>query len=129
MKPREEKNESDDESTNIDGVIRAALQSAAWAVPQCEEEVAHAEERLSGKALPLPPALNEPASAWARGGRPARGVEPKLELPASPDVDRTLARAARERGCVSPEIEATMRRDREAAEVEFDERDTRNDAC
>jgi len=96
--------------------VHEAMRALGWVPPQCEDDVHAAEAELDLAAVRLPAALADPPAG--RAGRPggSERVGPPLRFPADPDIDATLARAAREGGQVPPEIEQIMRRDREAAE-------------
>jgi hypothetical protein len=106
--------------------VLAALDSLGWLPPRDESAVAASERELAGRAVPLPAELASPKAAWAwawargKAARPAGGPA-TLKLPHAPDVEAGLARAAREGGRLTPEIEEAMRRDRQAAEDEFDQ--------
>ena len=101
--------------------VEAAVRSLGWTAPQCDEDVLAAERRLAAEPVALPAELQEPAAVWNRPDSRRQSEPVFLPFPASPDIDATLARAAREAGRLSPEIEERMRRDREAAEGEFDD--------
>jgi hypothetical protein len=93
-------------------------------MPQGEEEVAAAEGDLAVRGTPLPPALRDPSAVF--GGRAS--PLPLREAPGlghSAEARQALARAAREAGRITPEIEQRMRRDRKAAEDEEERRDAR----
>lgn len=99
--------------------VQAALVAMGWAPPGAEQEVDTVEAELRENPVELPAEL---ADADAVFNRPAPEADPTvLRLPDAPDIDATLARAAREGGTVTPEIEELMRRDREAAEREMDD--------
>jgi hypothetical protein len=101
------------------GDVHEAMKALGWAVPQDEEEVEQAEQALGRSPVPLPESLRDPEAVFERGGRGEQGRPSALAFPGSADIDATLARAAREAGRLTPEIEQRMRRDREAAEREF----------
>jgi len=93
-----------------------------WVLPQCEGEVARAEEELTALRIALPEELRDAAAVFEREDDEGEGegevILGPLPSSASAYLDATLARAAREGGEISPEIEERMRRDREAAERE-----------
>ena len=105
----------------------AAMKSLGWIVPECERDVRHAAETLSVAAEGLPQALSDAGAVFdgkaADGGAPPHPVAPASDM----RVDEHLARAAREGGTISPEIEARMRRDRQAAEKRQDDGDDGSD--
>ena len=99
--------------------VREALAHMGWLAPQSEGEVAAAEPDLAVRGTPLPPALRDPSAVF--GGRTAplpAGDAPGLVR--SAETQQALARAAREAGRITPQIEERMRRDRKAAEDEMD---------
>jgi len=99
--------------------VRAALTVMGWAPPTSEDHVADVEARLRDEPVELPARLADPAAVL--GSPEPEAKTTVLHLPDAPDIDATLARAAREGGTVTPEIEEIMRRDREAAEREMDD--------
>ena len=98
--------------------VHATLRAHGMLVPRDEGAVRRAEAE---PPPPLPAELQDPDAAFARGAE-ASGLAARV-APFAGDaaVDATLARAARECGRLTPEIEAAMRRDREAAEREMDD--------
>jgi hypothetical protein len=109
----------DDEALAAD--VHEAMVQAGWTVPTAPEDVAAAETQLAGKRIPLPEALREPGAVFERPDTEAGGEARRIPFPGSADIDATLARAAREAGRLTPEVEEAMRRDREAAERELDD--------
>jgi hypothetical protein len=99
------------------------LDCLGWLPPRDEAAVAAAEQEQTGRVVSLPPEFSSPQAAWMRartGADRPRAAPAALRFPPSADVEAGLARAAREGGRLSPEIEEAMRRDRDAAEDEFD---------
>ena len=113
----------DEGDAELLGDVHAALTSLGWIPPQSEADVARAEQELA--AAELPDALADAKAVFERPVAPSRANIPCLPSAADPYIDATLARAAREGGPIAPEIEERMRRDRGAAEREFD-RETEN---
>jgi len=96
--------------------IDAALGVTGARLPRTEREVAAAEAALVEGDVRLPAALADANVVFERSGE-TDGSEPTARpLPTAKDVEVELARAAREGGVVTPEIEKRMRTDREAAE-------------
>jgi hypothetical protein len=91
--------------------LAAALRRLGMAMPETVAEVAAAEEWLKQHPVALPPAILDP-KAVLRGPR-------RFELRRVQNADQAgetlehLARAAREGGVISEEIEERMRQDRE----------------
>ena len=98
----------------------AAMTSLGWIVPESERDVKQAEQALSATTEGLPQALRDAEAVF--DGKAADGAErPSSAIPAADvRVDEGLARAAREGGTISSEIEARMRRDRRRAEEAAD---------
>jgi len=99
--------------------VHAALVAMGWSPPTGEDDVAALEAQLRGQTLELLAELTDPAAVFERAAPDAEATV--LRFPDAPDIDATLARAAREGGTVTPEIEEIMRRDRAAAEREMDD--------
>ncbi|MFN0157048.1 MAG: hypothetical protein ACKVRP_03125 [Bacteroidota bacterium] len=103
-------------NTFEDGVYKA-LQTRGWVIPKTEEEVCLAESELKEHEVKLPSMLANPEAVWTRIKRTMRLVPGRSQD--EPDtIEENLARAARERGNITPEIEKRMRQDREQAEKE-----------
>lgn len=115
---RAKKRKSDEE---ICGEVRAALAAMGWILPLSEAEVARAERELAEEAVTLPDGLRDVAAVFEGEEREGEVILGPLPSSGSPYLDATLARAAREGGVITPEIEERMQRDREAAEREADE--------
>jgi len=103
------------------GEVREALALMGWVAPQREEEVARAEEELAEHPAGLPEELRDAAAAFEREDDGGEVILGPLPSSASAYLDATLARAAREGGEITAEIEERMRRDREKAEREADD--------
>lgn len=116
---RSKRHKQDDE--RIGGDVREALSLLGWVVPRREQDVALAEEALTARRVALPEELRDAAAVFEREDDGGEVVLGPLPSSASAYLDATLARAAREGGKISPEIEERMRRDREAAEREAEE--------
>jgi hypothetical protein len=107
--------------------VRAGLAHMGWLMPQEEKQVAAAEGDLAARGTPrCPPALRDPSAVFSGRAAPlstreAPGLGPSAE------ARQALARAAREAGRITPEIEQRMRRDRKAAENEMDKGDERSE--
>ena len=98
--------------------IGEAMRTNDWRLPVTEEEVARAEAGLAGAS---------PARAAGLRIPPVPGLDPAAISPQrvirlwdSEGMEDPLARAAREGGTLTPEVEAAMQRDRAKAEAAFD---------
>ena len=115
---RAQKRKKDEE---IGGDVRATLAAMGWILPLSEAEVARAERELAEQGVMLPEGLRDVKAVFEREEREGEVVVRPLPSSGSPYLGATLARAAREGGEITPEVEERMRRDREAAEREADE--------
>lgn len=100
----------------LESEILRAMRAEGWLVPETAEEVLEAERALSCNethqvSRSIPPRELLSSSGKVRVIRSERHVMPGLE------VSENLARAAREGGELSSEIEERMKRDRDAAEA------------
>lgn len=102
-------------------LTQKALDGLGWTIPVDEDAVARAEAQLADRAPELPECLREPSSASNIDHSDASS-ERVVPLSDPSGFAPILARAAREGGSVSPEIESVMNGDREAAERELDGR-------
>jgi len=118
---RKPDNRDPDGSDDLEREVDEAMTSLGWKVPQTEDEVLRAEAELAENPAPLPDELTDPEQVFDRApGQVETGAEPLL-FPTDQDIEADLARAARDGGPIPPEIEEVLRRDREAAEREFDD--------
>ncbi len=101
---------------NLESDVYYAGACLGWIVPRDDEEVSQAEAELAKNPVRLPVELASPGAIADGGARPAAASTPSLQYPEAPDIQQNLARAAREGGIISPEVEEMMRRDRQAAE-------------
>ena len=97
--------------------VAAAMKAAGQLPPTTAREVAALEEALAGREIPLPAVLRNPGEVFARSAMRGPVVVP---FPSAPRV--SAARAARQGRAIDPEVELRMRRDRQAAEREMDQR-------
>jgi hypothetical protein len=121
MKDHSEFTDSDTEPLDrLDGVIRAALERTGAALPTTVEGVALLEKYLRENQVSLPPHLQDAnfvlerikADYAPKSGQNLIGfVSPYQDA-----IRDDLARAARNGGDVSAEVEEQMRQDRERAE-------------
>ena len=116
---RSKRRKQDDEE--VGGDVREALSLLGWVAPQGEAEVARAEEELAEHPVRVPEELRDAAAVFGREDDGGEVILGPLPSSASAYLDATLARAAREGGEITAEIEERMRRDREAAEREADD--------
>lgn len=95
-------------------LARAALVREGKLLPSTDEELARLEEEIAKDPLPLPTSLRDPDVVLDR----PRGRKPQFQ-PRAHDIGPQksagdlLARAAREGGAISPEVEEEMRHQRE----------------
>jgi hypothetical protein len=104
--------EPDELQDQESAAVMDAMVDLGWLVPQNEAQVASAEVQCPKQ--PLPQVLRNPGVLLKRDT-----VHPKVVALSGQErieISSTLARAAREGGAISFEIEQIMKRDREAAE-------------
>jgi hypothetical protein len=92
-----------------------AIRAEGWLAPETEQEVLEAEKTLAAERITMPTSLDHPRGLLYRadGARTIHLPQPKIE---SAEETENLARAAREGGKISPEVEERMKKDRDAAE-------------
>jgi len=95
--------------------VSAAFLERGWLVPTTAAAVAAAEERL-GEDGDAAPGEGPAPFSQVLAAPPLAARAPLALFPEPGPVEDTLARAAREGGPLSPEVEEAMRRDRAAAE-------------
>ena len=113
---------SDDADAAVEKLLYEHYRRTGKIIPQTPDEVARAEAEDQVSPTKLPERLRNPdlfgQAPCKTGSRPLRfpsvGANPAVE---------NLARAAREGGTISPEVEARMERDRAEAEREADKED------
>ena len=101
-------------------LIHEASRFLGWVVPTSEKEVLIAERDLDANPVILPERLRDPKDLFDQPGRSAPQTGMLAHFPDNPQVGATLARAAREAGRLTPEVEERMQRDRKAAEERQD---------
>lgn len=100
---------------DIERKIYATLRAKGLIIPITAQEVLDAEAIMKDNMVELPKELRDPDVILNR-------AKQKLSIKFTPlsssnkEIEENLARAAREDGNISPEIENRMRKDREAAE-------------
>jgi hypothetical protein len=109
-----------DQNEELAADIHDAMRSLGWTVPTCVEDVLRAEADLAASPSPLPAELQDAKAVFERPDE-SPGADVVLPFGGDADIDATLARAAREAGHITPEIEQAMRRDRQAAQQERDD--------
>lgn len=103
----------------LEAEVFDAIRALGWAIPENEEEVKRAEAELAQEPVDVPDALRNADAVWNRVGHQEAGRQPSA-FACNRVVLENLARAAREGGALTPEVEAQMRRDREQAEKSHD---------
>ena len=119
------RNNPNKKKTDLSPFLMAALKSSDLALPETEEEIAAAEEDI-GVVDSLPESLRDPwgflkpKSEWKPTHATLRPVP-------SEEIEAELARAARDGGELSVEVEEKMRLDRAKAEAEARTKDESED--
>lgn len=109
-----------DRAEGLAAEIAAAMMELGWLGAQSDGDVAQAEAELAARPIALPAELRDVAAAWDRRPKAGPPCGALLKLPVPPEIQVMLARAARQAGRLSPEIEQRMRQDRRKAEEEMD---------
>jgi hypothetical protein len=99
------------------GVYEAGL-LLGWIVPISEADVLRAERDLAANPVALPEQLRNSRGVIEQEGRRVPQARILAFSSENPQVGAALARAAREAGRLTPEVEERMRCDRKAAEEE-----------
>ena len=115
------------EDGNLERDVHCALKATGWLTPETEQDVEAAQAELASAAVSLPDALQDAEAVFAGESDRASIGEAPLAFTGDVDVERNLARAAREGGPIPTEIERIMREDRLAAERELDGTDDGED--
>lgn len=98
--------------------IYRAMRAEGWLAPETTPEVLSVEKSLEEKHLKVSDASFERLRARLKRSETAQLIELKAPEIAPSDFSDNLARAAREGGHVSSEVELRMKKDRDAAEAE-----------
>jgi hypothetical protein len=110
----------DERLERLSADVAAAAGALGWVPPTDVRDVARLEEELAAAPVRLPEELRAAPEVRSGGAADRPWRAEASGLPVSADADAAMARAAREGGPVPPEVEEAMRRDRRAAEEEFD---------
>lgn len=112
------------ENNSLAADVYAAAESLGWLIPRHEDDVASAEAQIGRGKVVLPPELADPAAVLARPGSPL--PKASLQFPPQPPINTGLAAAARNGGRLTDDILKRMRRDRQAAQDDFDRKHRTN---
>ena len=103
------------DSCALDREILHAMHDEDWLAPETEEAVKRAEARLAGEKITVPTSFEHPRDLLRRSGK-IRIIRRSDRNSQSDEAREDLARAARQGGTMSPEIEERMKADRDRAE-------------
>jgi hypothetical protein len=103
------------DSCALDREILHAMHDENWLAPETEEAVKRAEARLEGEKITIPTSFEHPRDLLRHGGK-IRIIRRSDRNAQSDEAREDLARAAREGGTITPEIEERMKADRDRAE-------------
>jgi hypothetical protein len=109
-----------DNSLALERTLLNAMRTQGWILPQTIEDVARAEEMQAQTQLPLPFSLRNPYEVLDRGNTELRRGQYFAVTP-NPDIEESLAQAAREGREIPPDVRMQMDLDREKSESEEDE--------
>ena len=104
-----------DSFDDLEKELFEALKRFGWTIPQTEREVEKAEEEIERNLVTLPNSLRDPSKLLDKLHNPSQPLTHRSSLTDSTTMEQ-LARAAREGGEITPEVEERMRHDRKAAE-------------
>jgi hypothetical protein len=97
--------------------VLLAMRVKGWLAPETEAEVLEAEKTLAAERITMPTSFDHPRELLIRTSR-FRTIRSSQQKMANAQTTENLARAAREGGTISPEVEERMKRDRDAAEAQ-----------
>jgi len=103
------------DSCALEREILHAMHDEDWLAPETEEAVKRAEARLAGEKITVPTSFEHPRDLLRRSGK-IRITRRSDRNAQSDEAREDLARAAREGGTISSEVEARMKKDRDEAE-------------
>lgn len=104
-----------DSFDDLEKDLFVALRRFGWTIPQTEEEVEKAEKEIERNLVTLPGSLRDPSTLLDKLHNLPQPSVHESSVPDDATVEH-LARAAREAGEITPEVEERMRQDRKAAE-------------
>jgi hypothetical protein len=106
---------NDANALHLEDQIHGAMQQEGWSIPTTPQAVLLMESRLAKAKPKLPASLAADPISLLKA--PAKSIELRpCASVENPALLENLARAARDAGELSPEIEEKMQRDREFAE-------------
>jgi len=106
------------EGGRLEREIYRAMRAEGWLASETVPEVLAAEKSLENDEVNVSDTSFERLRARLRRSGTGQLVQMKAPRTGPSDFSANLARAAREGGELSPEIELTMKQDRDAAELE-----------
>jgi len=116
--PRPEKNDKNAPSdAQVERWLYHALRLGGELLPASIEDVSKLEAEIEANPVALPESLRDASAVYEQIHTRTRPPS-TIPLPVQNNVAEGLARAAREGGEISSEVQAKMREDREAAERE-----------
>jgi len=105
------------EGISLDREVLQAMRAEGWLVPEAVQEVLEAERTLADAGISRNSSVERPRDLL-RTANKVRSIRPSHPVTSSSGISDNLARAAREGGEISSEVEERMRRDRDAAEAD-----------
>jgi len=112
--PKSQDKRSKPDSRTLESEILRAMHDEDWLAPETEDAVTRAEARLAGEKVTIPTSFERPRDLLRHSGK-IRIIR-RSERSEQNEARENLARAAREGGKISPEIEERMKADRDHAE-------------
>ena len=112
--PKSEDKQRKPDSRAFEREILHAMHDEDWLAPETEDAVTRAETRLAEERVSIPTSFERPRDLLRHRGNIR--IIGRTERNEQNEAREDLARAAREGGKISPEIEERMKADRDHAE-------------
>jgi hypothetical protein len=103
-----------DQFEKIEREVFKTLERLGWSIPLSEDEVARAEKEQEKNPVELPKGMEDPTRLLEKIKTSPPVVTNSPSVPKF--TEENLARAAREGGEITPDVEERMRQDRKEAE-------------
>jgi hypothetical protein len=104
------------EGKALEREVFRAMRSEGWLIPTTVEEVLEAQKSLAEAGIDINSLAEKPHDRPVASGK-VISICPANGIASGNEIRENLARAAREGGEISSEVEERMRRDRDAAEA------------
>lgn len=112
------KNNKNMADEQVERLVYDALRLSGHLPPTTVEEVARLEAEVGEYPTSLPGSLGDPLALLRK--RSTASVPKVIPFPPRTNAQENLARAARDGGEIAPDVEGTMKQDRDAAEGDLE---------